>query len=74
MNRNLTLAWALVFVFLVSALVLSAILPGPHKPTDYLVIGGISTMVCLGVLFLVVVVAPGKKRDKGQASRTSTDL
>ena len=58
MNRNMTLAIALVVVFAATAAILSNILPGPHKRADYLVIGGVATLVCLAVLFIVVIAVP----------------
>ena len=64
MNRNVTLAVALIAVFVATIAILSNILPGPHKPADYLVIGGVATLVCLAVLFMVVIAVP--RRTKGR--------
>jgi len=86
MNRNLTLALGLVFVFIATVVILSVVMPGPHKPTDYLVIGGAATFLCLVLLFVALIMTAGKgsimpdiaqdnkdKADKDQTSRTSTD-
>ena len=64
MNRNVTLALALIAVFLATSAILVNVLPGPHKPADYLVIGGVATLVCLALLFVVVIAVPG--RGKGR--------
>jgi hypothetical protein len=85
MNRNLTLTLGLLFVFIATVAILSVVLPGPHKPTDYLVIGGAATFLCLVLLFVALVTTAGRqtiapfiapkndKGDKDQTSRTSTD-
>jgi uncharacterized membrane protein len=81
MSRPLALALGLAVVFAATALILSAVLPGPHKPTDYLVMGGVATIVCLALLFFVLIVAPGRapkspakpSSEPDQTSRTSTD-
>ena len=64
MNRPVTLALAMIVVFVATAAVLSQILPGPHKPSDYLVIGGVSTLLCLVLLFVVLIAAPGRGKDR----------
>ncbi len=60
LNRGVTLALGLVFVFAAVVAILAAILPGPRKPTDYLVMGVVATLLCLVLLFLALVVAPGR--------------
>lgn len=80
-KRPVALVLGLAIVFVVTVLILSAILPGPHKPTDYLVMGGVATVVCLGLLFLVLIVAPARASkstteagpSQDQTSRSSTD-
>ena len=42
-------------IFGVTITVLLAVMPGPHKPTDYLVIGCVATLLCLLLLFVVLV-------------------
>lgn len=66
MNRTLSLALGMLIVFAVTALILSRVMPGPHKPTDYLVIGGVATIFCLVLLFAVLVGLPGRS---GKAKR-----
>lgn len=42
--------------------VLVNVMPGPHKPMDYLVIGATATLLCLVVLFVVLIKLPqGRK-------------
>jgi uncharacterized membrane protein YbaN (DUF454 family) len=43
MKRTLLLATGMVLVFAVTVGVLLNVLPGPHKSTDFLVIGAIAT-------------------------------
>jgi hypothetical protein len=80
MNRNLILALGMVFLFVATVVILGFLMPGPHKPTDYLVIGGAATFLCLVVLFVLVAYVPGltpkaeTKSKEDQTSRTSTDL
>ena len=35
--------------------VLLNVLPGPHKATDYLVIGAVATLLCLLLLFVILI-------------------
>ena len=42
-------------VFFVVAAIMLKVLPGPHGPADYLVIGSSATMVCLVALFVVLI-------------------
>ncbi len=80
MNRNVILALSMVLLFVATVVILGALMPGPHKPTDYLVIGGAATFLCLVVLFVLVAYVPGMaptaktKPKEDQTSRTSTDL
>jgi len=64
MNRTVTLTLALIVVFVSTAAILSQVLPGPHKPADYLVIGGVATLLCLVLLFVVLIAAPGRSKDR----------
>ena len=61
MNRTLTLTLGLVFVFIATVAILSAVMPGPHKPTDYLVIGGAATFLCLVLLFVALIMTAGRE-------------
>jgi len=51
-------------IFGVSITVLLAVMPGPHRPTDYLVIGCVATLLCLLLLFVVLVNAAKKSSRK----------
>jgi len=64
MNRSVTLTLALIVVFVATAAILFQVLPGPHKPADYLVIGGVATLLCLVLLFVVLIAAPGRSKDR----------
>lgn len=64
MNRPFTLALAMVVIFVATAAILSQILPGPHKPSDYVVMGGVATLLCLALLFVVLIAAPGRGKDR----------
>jgi len=55
MNRNVSLALAMVVIFGLAVAVLLTVMPAPHKPTDYLVIGAIGTLLCLLLLFVVLI-------------------
>ena len=50
----------MVMIFAVTVGILVAVMPGPHKPTDYLVIGCVATLLCLLLLFIVLI--SGAKR------------
>jgi hypothetical protein len=55
MNRTLPLAGITVLVFIVTVAILLFVLPGPHAPTDYLVIGAVATLLCLLLLYVLLV-------------------
>jgi hypothetical protein len=59
MNRPLTLSALMLVVFAVTVGILLQVLPGPHKPTDYLVIGAVATLLCILLLYFLLI-----KRDK----------
>ena len=63
MSSKIALVIGLAVLFLMTVLVLLRVLPGPHKPTDYLVIGTFATFFCLAVLFLVNVATKGETKD-----------
>jgi Na+/melibiose symporter-like transporter len=54
MKRNIILAIGLVLTFCSIAAILTVVMPGPHKATDYLVIGAIATFVCLLLFFFLM--------------------
>jgi Na+/melibiose symporter-like transporter len=55
MNRTLALTLGMLMIFGVTVAVLLAVMPGPHKSTDYLVIGCVATLLCLLLLFVVLI-------------------
>lgn len=54
-SRSLALAGVAVTLFVSAVIVLSQIVPGPHSPTDYLIIGCLATMIALFALFLILI-------------------
>jgi Na+/melibiose symporter-like transporter len=68
MNRTLALTLGMLMIFAVTVTVLLAVMPGPHKSTDYLVIGCVATLLCLLLLFVVLINTakrPSPKSDAG---------
>jgi Na+/melibiose symporter-like transporter len=63
MNRNFALALGMALVFAATVAILLVVMPGPHKSTDYLVIGCVATLLCLLLLF-VVLINTAKRPDK----------
>lgn len=63
MGSRIALIGGLSVLFLMTVLVLLRVLPGPHKSTDYLVIGTLATFFCLAVLFVVNVATGGETKD-----------
>jgi Na+/melibiose symporter-like transporter len=55
MNRTIALTLGMVTIFAVTVAILLAVMPGPHKSTDYLVIGCVATLLCLLLLFVVLI-------------------
>jgi Na+/melibiose symporter-like transporter len=55
MNRTIALTLGMLMIFGVTVAILLAVMPGPHKPTDYLVIGCVATLLCLLLLFVVLI-------------------
>jgi Na+/melibiose symporter-like transporter len=55
MHRTLSLALGMVLIFAVTVTILLVVMPGPHKSTDYLVIGCVATLLCLLLLFVVLI-------------------
>ena len=64
MNRTVALAAGIVLLFVVTIAILLAVMPGPHKSTDYLVIGCVATLLCLLLLFVVLIGAAKRSDDK----------
>jgi len=63
MNRILRIVIGIALIFAASVAVLLYVMPAPHKPTDYLVIGGVGTMLCLLWLFRVLI-KPARTPDR----------
>ena len=63
MKRGLTLGALAVCVFIVVAAIMLKVMPAPLKESDYMVIGSVSTLLALGVLFLVLVSTTLKSTD-----------
>jgi hypothetical protein len=60
MLRTISLALAVVFIFAAVAGIMLKVMPTPLKDSDYLIIGSVSTMVSLGLLFVLLIVTSGK--------------
>ena len=58
----MTLAALMVLLFAGTVAVLVNVMPGPHKPMDYLVIGAVATLLCLLALFVVLVKLPQRRK------------
>jgi len=67
MNRTLALAALMVLLFAGTVAVLVNVMPGPHKPMDFLVIGAVATLLCLLVLFVVLIKLPQKRKPDSEA-------
>jgi Na+/melibiose symporter-like transporter len=60
MNRTIALSAGMVLLFAATVGVLLNVMPGPHKRTDYLVMGAAATLLCLVLLFVVLFTSPAK--------------
>ena len=60
MNRTIVLAVGMVMLFVATVGILLNVMPGPHKATDYLVMGAAGTLLCLVLLFVVLFTSPAK--------------
>jgi uncharacterized membrane protein len=54
-GRTLMLLGVAVALFAISIIVLMRVLPGPHTERDYFIIGCLSTLVSMFVLFVVLI-------------------
>jgi Na+/melibiose symporter-like transporter len=70
MNRTLALGLGMLMVFAITVGILLAVMPGPHKSTDYLVIGCVATLLCLLLLFVVLINAPKRSVEKTEPRQT----
>ena len=64
MNRTIALTLGMLMIFAVTVGILVTVMPGPHKSTDYLVIGCVATLLCLLLLFLILVNIPKRPGHK----------
>lgn len=62
MKRTIALVALMVVLFAGTVAVLLNVMPGPHKSTDYLVIGAVATLLCLLLLFVVLIKLPQKRK------------
>jgi multisubunit Na+/H+ antiporter MnhG subunit len=60
MNRTIVLAVGMLMLFVATVGILLNVMPGPHKATDYLVMGAAGTLLCLVLLFVVLFTIPAK--------------
>ncbi len=60
MARTFLLALAVVFVFAAVAGIMLKVMPVPLRDSDYLIIGSVSTMVSLLLLFVILIATSGK--------------
>lgn len=60
MNRTIALAAGMLMIFAATVGILLNVMPGPHKATDYLVMGAAGTLLCLVLLFVVLFTTPAK--------------
>jgi len=60
MHRTIALGAGMVMLFAATTGILLNVMPGPHKRTDYLVIGAAATLLCLVLLFVVLLKTPPK--------------
>ncbi|MGI8741510.1 MAG: hypothetical protein ACR2NN_02855 [Bryobacteraceae bacterium] len=63
MNRKVSVAGGIVAVFLATVLILLRVMPGPHKATDYMVIGTLATFVCILLAFILFTATTGKRSE-----------
>ena len=53
MNQKRAVIAGTIFVFIATVALLLHFMPGPHKPTDLMVIGAIATFLCLLLIWVV---------------------
>lgn len=53
-TRVLSLAGAIVMLFIATVAILLNVIPGPHKRLDYVVIGAVATFLSMALLWLVI--------------------
>jgi len=70
--RVLVLSVALLLVFGGSVAILLRVLPSPHPEQDYLVAGGVATLVTMLALFVVLITTWVKAPDVFYRKRNNT--
>ena len=55
MGRRLALALALVVTFAAVAAIMLKVMPSPLRDSDYLIVGSVSTLVSLMLLFVLII-------------------
>ena len=53
MSSKFALGGGLAMLFAVTVLILTRLIPSPHRPADYLVMGALATLFCLAVVAAV---------------------
>lgn len=72
MKRTTALVLGMMVIFISTVAILLAVMPGPHKTTDYLVIGCVATLLCLLLLFVVVINTPKGPAPKSESGTDET--
>ena len=70
MNRTIALTLGMVLIFAITVATLLVVMPGPHKSTDYLVIGCVATLLCLLLLFVVLIKLPKRSGHRAESRET----
>lgn len=63
MRRGVLLGLTAIVVFAIAAFLMLKLMPRPLKDSDYLVVGSVSTLVAMLVLFLALVSTSMKAKD-----------
>jgi hypothetical protein len=63
MPRKVLIPAAVVAMFALIVAAMLLLLPHPRRNVDYLVVGGMATMVAMGVLFLILIRTTHKGSD-----------
>jgi len=63
MIRKIALGFGIAIVFGLVAVMMVTVLPGPLRQTEYMMIGAVSTLVAMLVLFLVLTATTMKTQD-----------
>jgi len=61
MRRHGILILGLIVMFGVVVALMLRLLPGPHRPSDYMVIGTFATLACIALVFVMLL-----RTEKGQ--------